>query len=62
MSEETNLRNGWTELKELIETLEVDMQKSLNGNKSAGVRIRRGLRTVKTSAADLVRASLQTEK
>ena len=56
------LDNGWEDLKSLIESLEIDVQKSLNGNKSAGVRTRRGLRQVKTVAADLVRASLTLEK
>jgi hypothetical protein len=55
-----NLNEKWTNLKVLVESLEVDIRKSLNGNKSAGVRARKGLRLVKNSAADLIRASLET--
>jgi len=57
-----DLGSGWENLKGLIETLEVDVQKSLQGNKSAGVRSRRGLRQLKSVAADLVKASLALEK
>jgi len=57
-----DLGSGWDDLKGLIETLEVDVQKSLQGNKSAGVRSRRGLRQLKSVAADLVKASLELEK
>lgn len=57
-----DLGSGWDTLKELVETLEVDVQKSLQGNKSAGVRSRRGLRQLKSVAADLVKASLALEK
>lgn len=54
----TNLSEQWDQLKVLVESLEVDIRKSLNGNKSAGVRARKGLRLVKNSAADLIRTSL----
>jgi hypothetical protein len=53
-----NLSDQWTQLKILVESLEVDIRKSINGNKSAGVRARKGLRLVKNSAADLIKASL----
>lgn len=48
----------WTQLKVLVESLEVDVKKSISGNKSAGVRARKGLRLVKNTAADLIKASL----
>jgi hypothetical protein len=54
----TNLSDQWDQLKVLVDSLEVDIRKSLNGNKSAGVRARKGLRLVKNSAADLIRTSL----
>ena len=54
----TNLSEQWDQLKVLVESLEVEIRKSLNGNKSAGVRARKGLRLVKNSAADLIRTSL----
>jgi len=48
----------WTEVKTLVETLEVDVHKNANGNKSAGVRVRKGLRLLKGRSGDLVKASL----
>ena len=60
MSEE--LTTKWTELKTLVESLELDVLKQANGNASAGVRARRGLRLLKNEVADLVRVSLAAEK
>ena len=48
----------WTEHKTLIESLEDDVQKNASGNKAAGTRARKGLRNVKTSAAELVKLTL----
>jgi len=60
MSEELTAK--WSELKTLVESLELDVLKQANGNASAGVRARRGLRILKNEVADLVRVSLATEK
>jgi len=57
-----NLIGKWEELKILLETLNLDVVKNANGNRSAGVRARRGLREVKKRAADLVKVSLETDK
>jgi hypothetical protein len=57
-----NVLNKWTEVKTLVETLDLDVMKNANGNKSAGVRARKGLRLLKTKATDLVKVSLQTDK
>ena len=54
--------NKWEELKVLIESLELDVRKNANGNKSAGVRARKGLRLIKQQASDLVKESLATDK
>ena len=54
--------NEWTELKVLVESLELDVHKNARGNKSAGVRARRGLRALKGAAADLVRTTINAEK
>ncbi len=56
------LESRWNELKVLIESLEVDIQKNIGGNKSAGVRARKGLRLLKTNASDIVKASLAADK
>ena len=50
----------WEELKTLVESLEVDVHKNANGNKSAGVRVRKGLRLLKNRSGDLVKASLSS--
>ena len=53
-----NVLNKWNELKVLVESMEEDVQKNANGNKAAGTRARKGLRTLKASAAELVRLTL----
>ena len=52
----------WAELKVLVETLDLDVHKNANGNKSAGVRARKGLRMLKKRASDLVKESLSSDK
>ena len=42
--------------------MELDVHKSARGNKSAGVRVRKGLRVLKRQASDFVRASLESSK
>ena len=56
-----NVLNKWNELKVLVESMEEDVQKNANGNKAAGTRARKGLRTLKASAAELVRLTLGKE-
>lgn len=56
-----NFSDQWDQLKVLVESLEIDVKKSLRGNKSAGVRARKGLRLVKNNAAALIRASLEQD-
>ena len=57
-----NILNKWSELKVLIESLELDVHKNANGNKSAGVRARKGLRLLKQQASELVKESLSSDK
>jgi len=52
----------WHEIKVLVESLEQDVAKNSNGNSSAGVRARRGLRLLKKEASDLVKLTLEAEK
>jgi|TARA_Y100000592_G_C5380560_1_gene273191 outer membrane murein-binding lipoprotein Lpp len=56
-----NVSNKWEELKALVESLEDDVQKNATGNKAAGTRARKGLRTLKTTAAELVKLTLGKE-
>jgi len=58
----SSMLDEWTELKVLVESLELDVHKNASGNKSAGVRARKGLRLLKQRAADLVKTSLETNK
>ena len=57
----SNVLNKWTELKTLVETIEDDVQKNASGNKAAGTRARKGLRTLKSTASVLVRLTLGKE-
>jgi len=52
----------WNEIKVLVESLELDVQKNAGGNASAGVRARRGLRLLKTRAAEMIRESVSVDK
>lgn len=52
----------WNEIKVLVESLELDVHKNASGNASAGVRARRGLRALKSAAAELVKATIEEEK
>ena len=57
-----NLIDQFEELKVLVETLQKDVIKNSQGNKSAGVRTRKGLRRVKKLASDIVKLSLENDK
>jgi hypothetical protein len=52
----------WNEIKVLIESLDLDVQKNANGNASAGVRARRGLRLLKTKSSELVKITIESDK
>lgn len=52
----------WQELKVLIESIDLDVHKNANGNASAGVRARKGLRLVKSQAAELVKLTVDRDK
>ena len=57
-----NIVNKWNEIKLLVESLELDVHKNANGNASAGVRSRRGLRQLKSEVSSLVKLTLEEEK
>ena len=58
----SNLLTEWEVLKVLVDSLELDLHKNARGNKSAGVRARKGLRLLKKHAGELVKESLATDK
>jgi hypothetical protein len=45
----------WTEIKAVVEALEADVVKSSRGVAAAGVRARKGLRTLKNLSSELVK-------
>ena len=57
----TTVEPKWEEIKELVASLETDVLKNATGNAAAGTRARKGLRTLKTNAADLVKLTLGKE-
>jgi hypothetical protein len=52
------VESKWEELKTLVASLETDVTKNASGNAAAGTRARKGLRTLKQTAADLVKLTL----
>jgi len=60
--DESSVVSKWNELKVLVEALELDMQKNANGNASSGVRVRKGLRDLKSRAAELVKLTISLDK
>lgn len=61
MTNNNDVLTKWNEIKTLVETIENDVQKNATGNKAAGTRARKGLRTLKTTASELVRLTLGKE-
>jgi hypothetical protein len=53
---------NWNKLKILVETLDVDVVKSSRGNRTAAVRVRRGLRDAKKIASDVIREGIVISK
>ena len=62
MNDSTMILENWEALKSLVEELELDIHKNAHGNKSAGVRARKGLRDLKSAAGDLVKQTLEAQK
>jgi hypothetical protein len=57
-----NYVENWAKLKVLVETLDLDVVKSVRGNKTAAVRVRRGLRDAKKLASDVIRDGIGLTK
>ena len=60
--EREKMLETWNELKVLVESLESDIVKNYKGNKSAGVRARKGLRHAKKVATEVVKLSLESDR
>jgi hypothetical protein len=52
----------WSELKVLVDALELDVVKNAKGVAAAGVRARKGLRDLKSKAAELVKTTVELDK
>lgn len=52
----------WTEFKNIVEALELDIVKNAKGVAAAGVRARKGLREIKSKAAELVKMTVDLDK
>ncbi len=50
---ESQLRNLYGKLKELVDGIEGDVQKADEGNKSAGTRVRKSMQEVKDVCQDI---------
>jgi hypothetical protein len=52
----------WEEMKKIVESLEHDVSKNANGNASAGVRARKGLRQLAACSKELVKLTIEFDK
>lgn len=52
----------WNELKAIVEAIDLDVTKNARGVSAAGVRARKGLRTLKSKASELVKLSVELGK
>ena len=63
MSDSRLTLDVWSEFKLLVEQLEEDVHKNaVKGNSSAGVRVRKGVRKLRTLGAELIKATLASKK
>lgn len=60
---DNSVSSKWNDLKALVEALEVDVVKNAEkGVAAAGVRVRKGLRQLQTTAKELVKLTLESDK
>lgn len=62
METENQVIVKWTELKAIVEGLELDVVKNAKGVAAAGVRARKGFRDLKTKATELVKMTVELDK
>ena len=53
---------AWDAIKQAVAEIDVDLLKNAKGNASAGVRARKGLRSLRTNLSELVKATIEEEK
>ena len=59
IADPTSVEEYYSRLKLLVESMELDALKSNKGNKAAGIRLRKGLRHLKSYSGDFVKFTLQ---
>jgi len=52
----------WDEVKELINSIDLDVHKNANGTAAAGVRARKGLRNLVVKVKSLVKTTVELDK
>jgi len=62
MDTDNQVLSKWTEIRGVLETIELDVAKNARGVSAAGVRARKGLRTLKTKATELVKLTVELDK
>ena len=62
MQSKEKIQSQYEELKNLLLSIEAELLKNLNGNKSAGVRTRKALREVKKRATEIIKNTIDLEK
>lgn len=62
MNDSSNIIDLWNDLKRIVNDLEVDVVKNSRGTASAGVRLRKGLRDLKTKAVEITRLTIKVDK
>jgi len=62
MSEDSAVLSKWDEVKATVAELELDVQKNARGNSAAGVRARKGLRTLRSKVTELVKLTVSLDK
>lgn len=62
MSDTDAVVSKWEEVKTAVSELELDIQKNAKGNAAAGVRTRKGLRTLRKVVTEIVKLTVAQDK
>ena len=62
MSEDNVVLSKWAEIKQLCEVVEMDVAKNARGVVAAGVRLRKGLRTIQKLSREFVKLTVERDK
>lgn len=62
MSDTDVVAVAWADVKTTVDELELDVQKNSRGNAAAGVRTRKGLRTLRKKVTELVKLTVVLDK